>query len=235
MKLSEFFHNLATTDLADSHFANSKEGKIVQRHIPAMITHTRYALDTLYTRFPLHEKEVAIRMIAGMSHYKLHSDYAEFNTGSEAYPKYIVDSPFEPFKDDILRIERVYDEVGNELPFNDDAICCAVKTVAYDTIQVINAVESNVLFAIYRASHEYIPSDANPDEVHLAVPQSHMEALSYYVASRAYGSMSSPVATNKGAEYLQKFENACDLIEKYNLSNNSESNTNTKPYYGGWI
>ena len=72
--------------------------------VPALISFLNQGLVDLYSKFPLLEKQVIIQQLPQISIYKLTRDFARTNVRSEQLHRYILDTPFEPFVEDILQI-----------------------------------------------------------------------------------------------------------------------------------
>ena len=78
-----------------------------KNRIPAIISFINQGLTDLYSRFPLMEKQLIIQQYPQISIYRLTRDFARTNFKSEQLHKYILDTPFEPFQEDILQISGV--------------------------------------------------------------------------------------------------------------------------------
>lgn len=152
MYLSKLFKQLATGEL--SQVAISENGSIQEDSYDAIITHLNIGLTKLYTRFPLLEKEVVIQQFEHITQYRLSSKYAVSNEDSTEVYKYIIDSTDNPFMDDVLRVEQVFDEEGNYIKLNDEYTDGRVFfTPAYDLLQIPMPEENNAVFVTYRADH----------------------------------------------------------------------------------
>lgn len=235
MKLSDLFQMLSTGELNQLNVGNTGNG-IRAKDYPKVITQINLGLTDLHSRFPLREGQVTIQMYEHISHYYLRRQFAQTNQDSQEKYKYIEDSQFYPFQENVIRVERVTNEVGHELQLNNDAMCCELFTPSFDCIQVIRPIETNTLFVTYRANHDWIPTDTtDPTTVEVVLPASHVKALCYFVAAAFYSMMPSDGATQKGVEWNVKYEAECSKIEELDLDNASLNSINVKPCLRGWV
>ena len=235
MKLSDLFQTLSFGELNQLNVGNEGNGIRVQDY-PKVITQINLGLTALHSRFPLREGQVTIQMYEHISHYYLRREFARTNAASEQKYKYIEDSQFYPFVENVIRVERVFDEVGCQQPLNDDAMCCHLFTPSFDCIHVIRPIDTNALFVTYRANHDWIPTDTtDPTKVEVRIPDSHIKALCFFVAGAFYANMPGDESTQKGLEWNTKFEAECARIEELDLDNAGQASTNVKPCLRGWI
>lgn len=202
---------------------------------PKVIAQLNAGLTALHTRFALNEKEIIIQQYPQISVYYLRTEFAQTNTSSTEPIKYLMDTDRAPFKGRVLKITQVFNEGGCPIPLNDEPMCNSVFMPSYDSIQVSSPLDCNALFVLYRADHDEIPISTTDLNIELRIPNSHLKALSYYIAAQFYGSVPSLDATNKGVEWLTKYENECIRIEQYDLNNQEIQVTNTKPERRGWV
>lgn len=220
------------------------------RNEDKVVRHVNMALTALHTRFWLASREVIIQQYDHIQQYWLDKKYAQTNNLSTEPLRYIMDSIFDPFQDDCLKIEEVHDEGGETLFLNDLTEPWSVFTPTYNSIQVPYPMWCNTLVAHYRANHPKVslykdvligPFQAKtdksqklrPEEVEIFIPEGFMEPLLFYVAHRVFGALN--VDNNaEGNNYLQKYEASCQRLEQSGLQ--------ITPHYGnekldkaGWV
>lgn len=238
MYLSKLFHQLGTGEIA-SYFLGSElaAGNIGKKYWPEIINHVNIGLTCLHTEFPLQEKELILQQYDHITKYRLTSEYAETNTASKVKYKYIKDSRFEPFQDDVLRIERVYDECYRDgYPLNDRTACDSLYTPGFNVLQVPTPCAHRTLFVIYRADHVEIPIDiSDPSKVLVDIPRSLEEALLTYVAHRYLSSKNTEIASNLAARMYAKYVSICQKIDEKDLILQSHGDINTHPQIQGWV
>lgn len=229
MKLDSIFNDLVYGELS-SH-AVAMNGQIENKDKPRIIAHINTVLTELYSRFPLLTKELVVIQYSAITEYHLHSDYAVSNVESTKQIKYILDTDEDPFKDDLLRIESVFDETGDCLLINSDSACKVALTPAQDVMEIPNPVDTNALFVIYRAKHPLVTEDT----VELLLPEQFRTALLAYVASRMYAGGSAQEHAMLSTTLYQKYELFCSQQELYGMVNKYETSFNKKPCLGGWV
>lgn len=237
MKLSEVFEMLQYGELANVSISGNidEEVGIRTEDYPLLISHINLALTDLHTKFNLKEKEVVIQQYEGLPYYELDSKYAQSNTGSIEPIKYISDSKYNPFNDDVLRINAAFDEGGCEVPINDENDCNSIFLNSYKRIQVPYPNPENALWITYRANHEKL-SMGNPDlTVEVNIPAYCVEALLSYVASRVHSQRTSQESQGLAVNLMAKYQMICEQIEEKNVLHNSPSNTNFKLGDRGWV
>lgn len=234
MKLREFLSNLSYGELSNTSIGDSGSGTIKDKYIPTVISHINYGITDLCSRFMLHEKSVVIEMHEQIGTYILDGKYAQSSDSGEPI-KYIIDSPYEPFDDDVLRIHKVHNEIGNELNFNDNSFHCSLKKVGHNGIQILQPVDGNVIFVTYLANQKKISLDANPDTTNIDLPAYLLEALSFYVAARLFSNMNNQILSAKAQEFMARYENSCEQVEQRNLNNEHQDDTNIKSEIRGWL
>jgi hypothetical protein len=221
MTLQDIFNWLKYGELAHLGLYDSATGKITDENKPKIISHIILGLRDLHTKFPLKERELAIQQYDHISQYVLKKEFAVTNPDEtpNGEPKYIVDSVENPFTGDILRIDQVFDELGNEVPINEPSSIFSVFTPAYNVLQIPRAVGENTTFVTYRADHVKIPLEvANPEAVEIEIPDSHTQALLFFVASRLFATMNHPEGSPLSGEYQLKYMNEVNQIIQHNLN-----------------
>jgi len=239
MTLLELMKDLTYGELAQFKIGNLLPGERDSEPDPTryeqLISHINLGLLAIYKRFFLSSKEIYIQQYSQIATYVLSSKYAQTNIASAEPIKYIMDTVQNPFLDDVLKIEEVYDEEGNKLPMNDVTEDLSVFTPNYRSVQVPYPVDANTMAVQYRAAHPKIiyTRDINPAEIEVEVPNSLHEALLYYVASR-YATSVGGDGGNEGNTYFQKFEDSCNKVDEYGLEVQAEPG-DWRFDQGGWV
>ena len=154
MKVSDAFQELCYGELNTHRLAES--GAISPENYSRMIHHLNMGLLALYTRFPLLVKELTLRQYSHITLYKLTKEHAVTDPSDEV--KYIIDSRFDPFIGDLIRVEEVSDEVGDVVELNSTDHVKVALTPSMDTLEIPNPTDTNVLFVTYRAKHPQLVS-----------------------------------------------------------------------------
>lgn len=235
MLLSEFFDQLTYGEFAQLSIGGEPKGEISPSDYPRMISHVNAALTRLHTRFLIREDEVIIQQYDHITQYYLRPEYAQSNVASLETYKYIIDSAESPFLDNVLRIERAYEEDGEEIVLNQASDERSVFTPRYDTIQIPHANSANAISVVYRGNHPKIDlATTDPSTVEIFIPPSFIEALGFYVASRMYAPMGTTEQGNESTSYYARYEAACQTLERYGMLN-ADNSANTKLEMNGWV
>lgn len=237
MKLTRVFDQLRYGTLKGQ--AVSREGaQIEEIDYPKLIVCINAAMNVLYGRFKLKYNELLIRVIAGKYTYEIHSDFAEANTTSTQFTRWIVDTEEIPYRDDLVRIHSVTANDGTNLSINDSADCMSAMTPSYNSIQlppeVVDLLES--VSITYEASP--IPLDSSPvlapEVTEVRIPDTMLECLCYYAAAKFMEQSTAQDKSAKATEFLQKYELKASELEKYGMVNTDYTdNTNIGVY--GWV
>jgi hypothetical protein len=248
MKLTEVFNQLTTGELSQLSIGGAEAGQIAETDYVKVVNHINLGLTALYKRFYLKEGRVDLNMVSGRSVYPIHSRYAVSNTKSKEPVKYLLDSSVEKFQDDILKIESVLTDAGFEIPLNDATDVMSITTTSPTILRIPAALinqgadlpdeyKTSKLTVVFRANHPIIDTSSfvfDPETIELELPESHLEPLLLYVASRATMPTGMVNEFNAGNNYASKFELSCQQLEAYNF-HIDRNTTNQKLLRNGWV
>ena len=234
MFLSDIFEQLTQGELSQLYVGKVDEQGIQVCDYPKIVPHVNLAVTELHKRFLLKSGEVVVQQYDQIQRYYLKSKYAQTNLESDEPIKYIMDSPYQPFEDDVLRIEKVINELGEELFINDQTEYWTINTPSFNSIQVPYPEKENQMIITYRANApKILIPNLVPEEQEVDIPSYLLEPLLFYVGSRAFGSMNSD-NNAEGNNYVAKFEKSCLKISELGLDN--EDNTaNVRLDSAGWV
>lgn len=230
MTLNDLFAALATEELSNLQLA---EGGVIAEHKKAaVLAYIEDGLLRLHTRFPLVEKDVLIEMQEGVTHYHLLQRYAysQYDPSNGIVP-YIVDSA-DPFLEDVIKVTRVYNSYGVELPLNDEEAPCSVFTPQPRVLLVPRPVVGSALDVVYRARHPKL-SLAEPDQ-EIYLPDFLEPVLKQYVAYKAYNVINTQEAMAIAAIRMQQFDSMCQEAVEQDTIGATTSTSNTKFSKRGW-
>jgi hypothetical protein len=232
MLLSTIFEHLYYGELSQLNLGGPEDGGIQENNYGKVISFLNLGMTELYKRFSLREKELLIELDETITHYRIHSDYAE-NGGSLEPIKYIKDDPAAPFSNDLLLIMNVYDEWGEERPLNEWMDDNAVFTPETHVLQVPNPVQGDTLSVIYRAKPDLVPTTTtDPTSVDVDVPDQLSTALFAYIAYRAHLGLPEGETSKASASYA-RFNAICRDVEQRGMIN-KEGSRNDKLDDNGW-
>lgn len=236
MLLSEIFDSLRHGELGHMYIGGKEIDGIAAEDWPSIVSHINLGLTALHKRFPLRYEEVIIQQFEEIQTYYLRSKYALSNHSSLEPIKYIMDSEYQPFKDNVLKIENVYSEFGQERSLNDDKDTFTVYTPQFDAIIKPYNCKENAMSVVYRANHDKIvvTDDFNPDAIEVNLPITLVEPLLFFVANRVLNGMGAGNNIQEANHYLSKYELACAQIETFGLIN-KEASSNIRLEKAGWV
>lgn len=227
MKLQEIFDALSAGEFSQLSIGGQGAGVISEENYSKVLTHVNAALTALYTRFNLKENRLKLELVPGKTKYELHSSFAVNVRRSLELVRYIKDTPDDPFQDDIIKISKVLTDAGLPLSLNDHGEEYSVMTpsstvLRVPTLMVTAGIEvpppliTKNLVLVYQAAHPVLSVGMgffDPARINVELPRTHMEALLFYVASRANNPVGMVNEFNAGNNYFMKYEGACQMLE----------------------
>lgn len=233
MNLNTLFEQLAFGELSQHRIG--KEGVINPADYPTLISHINHGLTALHARLPLQYKEVVLKQFKQITEYKLDTKFSVSENNPDVENKYILDTEERPFLDDVIRIQSAYDSIGCNVPLNDEYSTSSWFTPNPDTIQIPFPVDGNLGVIMYRANHPKISLDTtDPSSVTIDIPAVLEGALAAHVASRAYVALGNVTSGQLSSYYAQVYQSEINQVERLNLLQSSESNSDIKFAKGGW-
>lgn len=232
MTLQEIFDQLQTGEL--SQLAIGELDTLDRQK--TVVNHINLGLTELHKRFWIKRKELLVQVQPGVTDYLLKCHFAKSNVFSSAPTKYIVDSEYAEFKDDLFKVEQVYNELGDQLPLNDYSRHDSLYTPWYNVLRIPLTYPHQYVLVEYRANTEKIvlkEEDNDPCEIEVELPPHFLEPLVLFVGHRAFRSLNTD-QKQESTDYKLLYEEACKRIEDldYNLIPQS---TNTRLDMNGWV
>ena len=233
MNIEDLFRNLSYGELSNLALSGEGSGNIVESARPKIIMYANDALTRLHTRFPLRTKDVLVEMYAHITNYHLLPRYARNTSPQVEKYAYILDLPLEPFIDEVIQIESVFDTHGCSIPLNDDGNPRSVFTPQSKVLQVPHPVAGAALNVVYRTKHDNLEHEKLDQPIFL--PETLHSAFTAYIAYKVYSHMNTVEATNKAQEHLAFYESVCGEVNQHDTLNGSVSTTNQRFEERGWI
>lgn len=200
MKLSEILKQLSYGELSQLAIGEMVDGEWPEENRDKLVTHINAALLAIHKRFFLKEKREVVPLEPDTYLYPLTAT-------------------------DLIQVEQVLDDAGEEVPLNMAGSVLGVSTPTYKTLQLPPRVEANEgkhpldltssLTAVYRATAKISASDLYypPSMVEVDLPEMYLEPLLYYVTMR----LQSPVGMDgqqiTSNNYMQKYEMVCRQLQ----------------------
>lgn len=206
-----------------------------EEKLPQLISFINLGLIQIYSKLPIIEKQVTIQEYPQISLYKLSSMYARHNHLSKVKHKYILDTPDNPFTDDVLFITGICDENGFAIPLNDEHHRRSIFISSYDTIQIPNADENEAVFVIYRAKPRCINPETKNLNQEIELPDYLLEALTAFVGFKAHQAIGSQESLAASQAFYQRFTELINQAITDNIAGDGVLPTNIKPRMRGYI
>lgn len=211
MLLSELFTYIVNLDSRSIDLDTAGDGIIVAAHYPKVIKAINLGMTDLYKEFNIKEKLIVVQLYAHITDYLLTSDYAETNIASTQPYKYIMDTTFDPFMDDVMVIQTISNEGGIEYPINQTNQEYSMYTPSYNMVQHPFPDDENAIFITYRALNVLIPDTADPATYEVDIPIQVLPLLLVYVNHKLLASINKEESVAKLNEYIALLTNAKTL------------------------
>ena len=251
MKLKDIYTQIAYGELRNVVLGTGAPKVTLGEEVPSenynnLLPLVILGLTELHKRFPLRERTLTVELQTDQVSYALSYDFAESNNRSKEAVKYIKDAS-DNFQDDLMQVERIYGtylEEEYEIPLNEIDNDHSIRTSSFNILQVPDdkekapwLKETSSLKVVYRADHpvfkDYV-ANSNPGNTTIYLPSTYMEALVWYIASKATNPTGANGEFHEGNNYYGKFEAACALLTRQNF-NVQSFNENTKLHDRGFI
>lgn len=249
MTLQEIFDQLAHGELSQLSIGGSEAGAINKANYGRLLSHVNLGLTALYKRFQLREGRVLVELIPNKTLYNIEAKFAKSNMDSEEMVRYLKDV-HAPFKDDLLKIEQALTDSGRELTINNHRDPYTIGMAATKQILVPAAIvnkeqglpselQTAYIELVYRAGHpklslEDVGGPSYIDELEVLLPDTYMEALLYFVASRINNPIGMTNEFHAGNSYAAKYEQECAWLEMINLQLD-QGQQSTRLRANGWV
>lgn len=229
-------------------YVDQKTGEVPVDNYPRLLSYVNTGLVNLYQRFNLKENTAVINLIPGLDTYVLDKRRNLGDRNVQMVPKYIQDT-VNPFKDDLVKILKITLDNGKELPLNQDLYKYFATTPLYnmvrvplvmvedDEVKIPKHLRTKTITVHYQAMHPVLNVGLgyfDPARVDIELPYSHMQALLFYVASRAHSPMGLAEEGLAGSQWFAKYENECRILE--NLGGTRDDVTGSDKFnQNGWV
>lgn len=229
MQIKEVFDQLRFAELSQLSIGGNDPGVIDGTNFERILVHLNTGLTALYKRFYLKEEREFIILVPGTREYTL--------TGP------------------VLKIEQVLtDGMANEgeklsLPLNDGMELHSVFTPSAKVLRVPEDLAAGVgenlpeklrtgmLEVVYRADHPRINHDLghfDVETIEVALPDSHLLALCYFIASRVHNPIGMSEEFHAGNSYAAKYELECQQLEAQGMRIDRDNSVD-RLTRGGWV
>lgn len=236
MLLQEVFDQLAYGELLQLELGTSNHGGISTDNYPKIVASVRMGLTELFKKLNLSTELVNVVMLEEVTKYRLHSDHSLRNAPVTGVYQYIDDTGITQFNNRLIKIERVFDEVSNELHLNNNEEINSLFTPQYNVIEVPDPVAGSIIRVLYSKDHDYISGapTIDPTSIEVEIPIAYLEPLLYYVAGRILLGSGNLSGNNDANILMAKYNSSIDEIKSLNIMQQDNSN-NIHARLNGWV
>ncbi len=247
IKLNDIYEQLSQGELHHVYAgtARDKDGCWPKDVLERLWPSVELGITELHKRLLLREGQFVVELQTGQSSYLLDFKYAQSNAASGEPVKWIDDGVVN-FKDDLLKVERVYGDQENHahrdwtmLPLNDVDNEDSLHTPNYKQLilpDVPAELDYENIKVIYRADHPKISRQraiSTPVGVEIELSPAHIQPLCYFVASRILNTAGFDGEKHEGNNYMLKFEKAISDLQAQNLRV-AQTHNDSRFTAGGW-
>lgn len=246
-KLSLIFEQLTHGELSQVALGGAGPGEIVEANFRHVGNHVLLGLTALYKRFSLKQSQLILELQHDQLTYPLHSKFAVNGKNSQEPVRYIKDSLALPFVDDIIKIQKITGDSGWDFNLNDYTDEYSIVTPTMESIRVpLDVVNppnelpkqylTTKLVIEYAANHpNFMPKLGyfDPQLTTIELPDTHTQALLYFVASRVHNPIGMGQEFNAGNNWAARYEAECQRLEADGAEIDSTAG-NTRAGRGGW-
>lgn len=223
MTLQDIFDQLSAGEFSQLSIGRADQGVIDETNFRNVLGHITLGLTALYTRFNLKQRQLKFPIRPESASYQINLQ-------------------------DLLKIEKVFTDLGYELPLNQEGEVFGCTTTSMNTLKVPSSIlapdsdtpdelRTSNLLVVYRANHPQILLSrlfSGPQNISIELPSSHLTALLYFVASRVNNPIGMTNEFHAGNSYATKYELACQELEGQGLQIDQGA-TNNRLKRNGWV
>jgi len=230
----QIMSNLTYGELSQYAVGGANQGQVLEKDYPRVMSAINRGVNEIQKDLSVHEGSIRLRLIEGVLTYPIHSQHSMV-TGTHVH-KFVDDSTYEPFEDDILRILRVYDKGGTELPINEHNLSNTIYVPAHNVIQHPFVIDQDILGVVYSRFSKAVTVTTAEEaaSTYLAIPDPTLSALYAYVASIMSAGITTAQEISDSDKWRAEYEARIAKL-KYNPATPPESYSNTKLTDNGFV
>jgi len=223
MKLRDVLNTMASGELSNLSLFN-EQGVLKPEHYSKLTTSINLGLTDLHTRFLLKLGSITLNLQAGQTVYPLKPMYQVGNRAPAGTVQFI-EAGETKLKDNLLKVQQVFDDCGHELGLNDHDARRGVSTTTFNVLTVPECLQKD--YGVGKVSVSYrmnaLPirecfGELDIDAIEVDLDYSHLWALCLFVASRVHNpSGFGTGGVHEGNNYYGKYIAECDRLDAANM------------------
>ena len=231
MILREYLNKLARGKLSNLSLASG--GFIRDDSVYKVVDALNEGLNRIYTALPIKTNEVHLLYSPEVKKYTLSSEHS-VSKGIDPLTFYVKDGEYAPFKDNILTILSIKDNLGNILPTNTPDHPSSVS-ISYPNILGIPLLDEKVteLTILYKETPQFL--DEKSFESEIEIPDNLQGALLNYAAYLIHNDMNTQEAVANAQKYLSEYQAIISQIISENTVQGRVLHSPSKFYSRGFV
>lgn len=231
MILREYLNKLARGKLSNLSLASG--GFIRDDSVYKVVDAINESLNRIYTALPIKINEVSLIYSPEITKYILSSEHSVLN-GEDTTQFYLKDSEDAPFKDNILSILSIKDNLGKLLPLNVSDHPQSIST-SYPNVLGIPLLDKKVteLQILYKESPEFLDETKFEDEID--IPDNLQSAVLSYTAYLIHSDMNTQEALANSQKYLTEYQSIINQLITENTIQGRVLHSPSKFYSRGFV
>lgn len=247
MKLKYILQQLTVGEFSQVNFG-SGPGVIDENSYTTLMAHLNLALSALYKRFKIKEGFINVKLDESIDLYTLNSKHSFLTPVLPGVPKYLLDTPSNPFINNANKIERIVSMQGADFPLDVPNNKFSFRMVSLNSFIAPPAVfkeqsalderyKGDVVTVYYRVGHTPLTDRVvfvEPEVTEIDIPDIYVEALLYFIASRVHNPIGMSNEFHEGNNYAAKYEAECQRLESKGLQMNDSLDL-SRFTRNGWV
>ena len=227
---------LSYGELSNLAMSGEGSGVIAENKKQQIISFANEALLRLHTKFILAERSLILELQEGQTLYQLTSQHAvqSFDPSVIGVP-YIIDTPWNKFEDDLIRVLNVQNSWGQSRPLNDTKRVDSCFTPSFLVLQVPRTQLKEVISVGYQAKHKELTYTSEGEDSEITLSDPLHGALTAFIAHKVYQGMNTQESLAISQMHIAMFDSICNDAQEMDFLNTSISETNTRFNDRGWI
>ena len=229
--LKDLFHLLATGEFANIALSRTNTGGLDEKEYEKVIGHINLGILEIYKRFKLLENEFFLHADPSVTTYYLREANSALLNNITTTEYIEIPDNVEGFLN-IVEITSIFDSEGEELRMNNRFEIPTIQQLSSDILKITQLEAAGIFSVVYQSYPDkiVIEDDFDPSAYVVYIPETIIEPLMYYVASRVYkpmGSNDSTANADKSDSYQQQYELSCMKLDLFGLPIQEDDKENT--------
>lgn len=232
--LQELFRRLSLGELSNLSMSNNGTGEIKSSAKAQIVLHANDALEKLFTRFIIRERQLILETNTHTTNYELTAAHA-LTQVSEDNPEecYIIDGPHDPFTGDVIKVLEAQSSLHGDMVINEVDNPLSLFTPRHDLLQVPYPIAGQIFSIKYQAKHPQLVVEEESQIIDL--PSYLLPALRSYIAFCVYAQKNTAESALAAKRHFDLYEVTCQEVEAKGLLSTTRTIVFHKFEKNGWV